>query len=166
MKSKLVLFLFISFCFVSLGFAQRVTSKELIENAAGYDLKEVVYQGEAIGEALERADHCWVNVHDGNAAVGLWLSQDDCSKINFFGDYNTTGDTIEIKGVFHRSCTQHSGELDIHVAELRVVEQGAKREHIFNRKKMNLFLVLFSVLCLLWILQILKLLQRKKSLRR
>ncbi|MDP8259829.1 MAG: DNA-binding protein [Candidatus Gygaella obscura] len=164
-KKLLILFLIGCFCFGFLAFAQSVTSGDLIEHAAQYDLKEVVYQAEAIGEALERGDFCWVNARDKDAAIGLWLIKEDCDKIKFFGDYNTTGDIIEAKGVFHRACVEHSGELDIHVAELNIIQPGAERKHQFSRKKMNAFLILFSVLCLLWILQILKIVQRKKSFR-
>jgi frataxin-like iron-binding protein CyaY len=97
---------------------------DLIENAKALDGKEITIQGETIGEELERGNYCWININDGSNAIGIWLDGKSAGFIKFYGDYKHIGDTVQITGVFHRACTQHDGEADIHGSLLTIEKTG------------------------------------------
>jgi hypothetical protein len=135
---------------------QGYTSTQLIENAASLDGQEVSYSGEVVGEVLRRATHAWVNVHDGNNAVGCWVPLSLAERISQAGRYGVTGDRVLVQGRFSRACREHGGDLDIHVNELSVAVAGEKRQMPFPSQKKETALLLLGVLCLAWILKGLK----------
>ena len=61
------------FFIVGSAWAEAVSSTALIDQAAEYDGREVVYQGEAIGEVMRRKNGAWVNINDGEASIGIWM---------------------------------------------------------------------------------------------
>ena len=65
-----------------------VTSNDLTNNAGDFDGKEIVYTGEAIGDILSHGDYSWINVSDGNNAIGVWVQSDDISAVDMLGGYN------------------------------------------------------------------------------
>ena len=71
----LILTLFVMSCFtVTVNAAQKISINDLINNTTAYDMQTVTVEGEAIGEALERGDHAWVNINDGSNAIGIWMT--------------------------------------------------------------------------------------------
>jgi LPXTG-motif cell wall-anchored protein len=106
-----------------------VTSDALISGAASFDGKEVVFIGEAIGDVMARGDHAWVNLSDGANALGVWLPLSLLPRITFLGSYRAKGDTLRVRGVFHRSCPDHGGDMDIHAREVETAATGAPVEH-------------------------------------
>lgn len=133
-------------------FAGPVSSEELIKNAKEYDGKEVVFQGEAIGDIMKRGNFYWVNISDGKSALGVFFSKTVLSDIMFTGDYNHTGDTVEVKGIFHRSCLEHGGDLDIHASVMTKVKHGSKIIHKIGRKKTGAVLWLTGILFIVIVL--------------
>ncbi len=134
------------------GFAQAVSSRELINNSKQYDGKSVVYQGEAIGDIMRRKGFAWVNLLDGESAIGIWLKQEEIPKIKFIGGYQHKGDLIEVEGVFNSNCREHGGDLDIHADKITVVTSGySVSEEINPVKKVwakNLsFVTAFFLIC-------------------
>jgi hypothetical protein len=109
--------------------AADLSSNDLIEQAKQLHGKEVVYTGEAIGDPMRRGGHCWVNVNDGNNAIGIWLDERQFAVIRTFGSYDATGDVLRIRGTFHRSCPEHGGDMDIHAAAIDLVKGGEALQH-------------------------------------
>ncbi|MFA5156475.1 MAG: DNA-binding protein [Candidatus Omnitrophota bacterium] len=156
MKKVFLIFNFI-ICACSLPcYADAVSSTELINNAKQYDGQTVVYSGEVIGDVMQRGEFVWINVNDGSSAIGIWVAKDLAKDIVYTGNYKFLGDTVEIEGVFHRSCPEHGGDLDIHADSLRKVKAGTAVEEKINPAKKKLAIVLSGVLCLLLILMRLK----------
>ena len=157
-KHKTILFIFVAcvVCLVTYDlFGQPVSSIELIKNAGDYDGKEVVFSGEVIGEVMFRGNNAWVNISDGNNAIGIWLSGDLARNIVFAGSYKTKGDLIEISGIFNRACPEHGGDLDIHARTLKKISSGrALRENI-NSGKIRTAIIFLGALCLILILRFL-----------
>ena len=149
-----VAFLFLTHCFC---YAQSISSTELISNAKQYDGKTVVYEGEVIGDIMVRGDYVWINVNDGQNAIGIWIEKFKTLDILYTGSYKSKGDWLEITGVFQRACLQHGGDLDIHAQAIRKVRPGRQVIERLNMSKRNLVFVLLGVLCLVWILKQLKL---------
>jgi hypothetical protein len=121
----------------------KVGSNDLIEQGKKYDQSMVVYEGEAIREAMIRGNHGWINVSDGNNAIGIWTKKEDLLRIKHYGSYQSTGDVIRVTGIFHRSCPEHGGDMDIHAKSLQVVKTGT--ESIHNIRKDSWFWLVLSL---------------------
>ncbi|MCU0666284.1 MAG: DNA-binding protein [Candidatus Omnitrophica bacterium] len=145
-------FAFFACSFALTCFAQAVSSNDLIKNAKFYDGKIVVYKGEAVGEVMPRGEFSWVNILEGNNAIGAWMPLDLSRQINFCADYKHKGDIIEITGVFNNACKQHGGDLDIHVLSLRKIQDGAKIIEDLDKFKTKLAITLFAGFILILIL--------------
>ena len=137
-------------------FAQSLSSSELINHAKEYDGKLVVYSGEVIGDVMLRGEFAWVNINDGQNAVGVWMSAALAKEINITGSHKSRGDLLEIVGVFHRACLEHGGDLDIHVRSLLKIANGRMVKENLNFDKVRLIFILFGALSLIWILTLFK----------
>jgi len=138
------------------SFAQNFSSSELINNAKQMDGQRVIYKGEVIGEVMIRGDFAWINLNDGVNAVGIWVNRGLIKDVFYAGSYKFRGDILEIEGIFHRSCPEHGGDFDIHADIVRKVESGKNLTEVLDVKKRNFIFVLLGVLCLVLILNLLK----------
>ena len=154
-KLALIAF-FLVFSFRLAVFAQGLSSSELINNAKQYDGKIVTYSGEAIGDVMVRGEFAWVNINDGQNALGVWVNAALAKEIKFTGNYKSRGDFLEIVGIFHRACLEHGGDLDIHAQSLRTLGNGRVAEEKINFDKVSASLVLLGALFLIWILTLFK----------
>jgi tRNA(Ile2) C34 agmatinyltransferase TiaS len=116
-------------------FAQVSTSSDLLNNAKQYDGKTVNYKGEVIGDVMIRGDHAWLHVNDGSIAIGIWAPKTLIEDIRYAGDYHKKGDIVEVFGTFHRTCSEHGGDLDIHASEIKKVTSGSLVIQPISRKK-------------------------------
>lgn len=151
------LFLFAILCMLltitcAYSYAQDPTSLDLINNAKQYDNKPVTYKGEAIGDIMTRGDHAWVHVNDGIIAIGIWAPKTMIGDIRYAGDYQTKGDVVEVTGTFHRSCSEHGGDLDIHASEIKKITSGSSVSQPVSKKRIRIgayslmFVILFLAL--------------------
>jgi len=131
--------------------AGQISSTELINNAKEYDGKSVVYVGEAVGDVMMRGDFAWVNINDGENAIGVWLNKELAGEIKFTGSYRSKGDRLEITGVFQRNCTQHGGDMDIHAQGIRKINLGRVVSEKLDTSKRNFVFILLVVLCLVFV---------------
>lgn len=147
--------------FVSPCYAQTVSSLELINNTKQYDAKIIVYRGEVVGDIMIRADHAWLNLNDGYAAIGVWVRKTDLKDITYLGGYRAKGDIIEVSGIFNRSCPEHGGDLDIHAQEIKKILSG---EFSFKQLSMKKFYIgFFLTLAVLFLFFIDKFFQNKRK---
>lgn len=140
--------------------ADVVELNQLVENAEAMDGQTVTVTGEAIGEAMERGDHAWVNINDGTNAMGIWMPLDDAQRIKLLGDYKHIGDQLQVTGVFNRACAQHGGDVDIHSDSVKVVKSGYATAESVSAPKIIIGLVL---VCLALVLGLIYLKVIKKS---
>lgn len=143
------------FCAGDLFASGTVTSSELIANSAEYNGQRVVYSGEVVGDVMARKDHAWINVHDGDNAIGVWISASLAGNIKNTGSYKSTGDKIEVTGIFNRACPEHGADLDIHAQGLRILKEGGQIKRQFDTGKRNAVVILCGVVVILWILTLL-----------
>jgi len=125
-------------------------SLDMLNNAKQYDGKTVSYKGEVIGDVMIRGDHAWQHVNDGYIAIGIWASKQLIQDISFAGNYNKRGDTVEVSGIFHRSCLEHGGDLDIHAQAIRIVSSGAFVTQPVNKKKIYLGIISLMIVLLFY----------------
>lgn len=133
-------------------YADGISSQVLIENGKSYDQKQVVYEGEVIGDIMRRGDFAWINVNDGSNAMGVFINYSDIDKITNTGTYKSTGDIIRVKGIFHRACPEHGGDMDIHASSLEVIKPGTPITHIIPIYKAVLGIIFPLLSLLLYIL--------------
>jgi hypothetical protein len=130
----------------SQGYAQSSSGSDLINNSKLYDGKAVVYRGEVIGDIMIRGSHAWVHVYDGGMVIGVWAEGSFVRDIRYTGDYRAQGDIVEVSGVFHRSCLEHGGDLDIHAREVKMISPGKYSAKPVALKKVYLGVFLFVVM--------------------
>lgn len=132
-----------------------VSSVHLIGKAKDYDRKEIVYEGEAIGDVMRRGkQYAWVNVSDGDNAIGIWSPWFLVKDVTFLGSYKYKGDILETTGQFNRVCIEHGGDLDIHAQKINILKKGHKVEHPVNPKKVKLAIVLGILVLVMGIINI------------
>lgn len=122
-----------------------VSSTKLIEDSKTYDGRVILYEGEAIGDVMERGDFGWVNLHDGHNAIGVWAPVADLEKIEIVGDYKHIGDRVLVEGVFNLACEEHQGEFDIHAESFTIVKSGRRVEHRVDARKIIAAAILVPV---------------------
>ena len=128
----------------------------LIDNAEHYDGTTVVYQGEVVGDVMVRGDHAWVNIKDEAIALGIWCKATDIRDLNYRGSYKYGGDIVQIKGIFHRSCAEHGGDLDIHAEEVIKLYEGHALMHPVSEDKIRATLILSAGMTCLFALYLVK----------
>lgn len=153
-----------SICFLVFNFAEAkpISSSELIEHAKDYDGKIVSFQGEAIGDIMKRGNFAWINVNDGQNAIGIWLPLALTREINYTGGYKSVGDTVLIKGKFQRACTTHGGDLDVHADSLLIIKEGNSVAENINTQKFKSAVGFLGVVLCFGILRLLKRKPKKK----
>jgi len=126
------------------------TMESLIIKSDQLDGQIVNFQGEVVGDIMRRGDYCWINVHDGTEAIGVYCPAEMVQHIKFVGDYKHTGDMILVQGTFHKACRQHGGELDIHAERIRIIKTGALRSYPLSLSR--IYLAVALLLCTVMIL--------------
>ncbi|WP_032123327.1 hypothetical protein [Clostridium amazonitimonense] len=141
-KSLISIFVILLF-YNKTAFAKDYTSiNDLVEKSKEFDKTTVLVKGEAIGETMKRGDYSWININDGSNAIGIWGESDVIKEASTFGNYKSTGDMVEVLGEFHRECSEHGGDVDIHLKDFKVLEKGKARESYLNKKKVNISIIL------------------------
>lgn len=154
---------FLTFYFsIPLVWAAPVTSTELISNAGRYNGETVVFEGEIIGDIMLRGSYAWINVNDGNNALGVWVKNEMLRGIRYGGSYSQRGDKIEVIGLFNRSCIEHGGDIDIHASSVKVIQPGGVNIRELDQHKKQFVKQAFIVLVIVWILSLLKIRRKKK----
>jgi hypothetical protein len=123
------LILFLLSAYPVVAFEEEVGSNQMINQANAYDKQYIVYSGEVIGDILSVGDHVWLNVSDGNNAIGIWTPSGLASDILVAGRYNQHGDSIRASGTFYRACPEHGGDMDLHADTITLIAQGHPVSH-------------------------------------
>lgn len=129
---------------------QVLTPAEAVSSAVDLDGREVVVEGEALGESLRAPDGMrWVNVLGGGTALGLVVTEEQAATIPSFGAYRMRGATIRAHGVLNAACDVHGGDLDLHADTLEVLDVGEEIPHSIHPLKLVFIVpVLLGVLLL------------------
>ena len=114
------------------SFAKTLSSSELISRAEEFDGETVDFEGEIIGDMMQRGESVLVNLYDGENAIGVWIPLKDMPEISYIGRYNTKGDWLRITGKFNRSCKIHSSDLDIHATKVKKTREGRRISEPLN----------------------------------
>jgi hypothetical protein len=143
------------------GQLETVRSRVLLENPAAWDGRELLFGGEAIGEAMPRPGGAWLHLNDDayqwrnieegeplggyNSGLAVWVPEGSLARLRFFGDYRHTGDVALVRGTFHAACREHGGDLDIHATSLEIVREGRAVAHRLNVGRLRIAIGLLAV---------------------
>jgi hypothetical protein len=131
-----------------------VTTTELVEHSVDWDGKTVSFEGEVLEDVLARSDGTWLNLSDGNnSAMGVFVPRTVFMPvISWTEDYRTIGDAVVVTGVFHRACTDHQGETDIHATSVVVVTQGSTKDNPIHRDRVVWLIMLsLTLVVVMWL---------------
>jgi len=157
MLKKTLIVVMLSGLIVHSAHAQSISSTELINNAKHYDDKVVDYRGEVIGDIMIRGQYAWVNINDGQNAIGIWGLKALIKEITHKGSYGFKGDVVEITGKFNRSCPEHGGDLDIHAQSIRRVTAGKQIFESLDLNKIKIAFILLGIVFLFYISNLIRL---------
>lgn len=117
----------------------KTTVAEMVSAAAGLNGRYVSFAGEAVGGVIAAdGSNVWVNIGGRDSLIGVYMTKEQASQIEYQGAYNVKGSEMEIKGTLNTSCAEHDGELDVHAAEVSVVSPGGEVEKALSTKKFAL----------------------------
>jgi len=154
---KIVQSLFFILILLSTGVAEAATtvsSEELLKNSEEYDGQDVTFKGEVIGDIMIRGEFAWVNVRDEHGAIGAFCPLELTEKIEYRGSYGFKGDTLSVRGEFHRACSEHGGDMDIHAEKILIVQEGEERSHPLAPGKARASAILPAIVLLLAIIHL------------
>jgi hypothetical protein len=143
----------------------QVGSLSLVENARAWDGLVISFTGEAIGEMMRRGNMAWIHLNDDaymwknieegaelggyNSGQAVWVSAAEAKKIAFFGDYKHEGDVVAVTGAVHAACPEHGGDMDIHATALQIVRTGHPVDHVMNRRRVIIAVLLVIIVLVL-----------------
>lgn len=107
----------------------------------------VSFSGEVVGDIMNAdEEHKWVNLlaTDGSC-IGVLVDNDMAARISNKGDYDTTGTTLQVRGIYSIDCADHQGELDVHAIDVRVLDAGGHIEHYVSDADINIGLQMCAV---------------------
>ena len=102
-----------------------------------YDNQTVQVVGEAIGDEIRSGlsnRHKWITLSSegDSATLSVYMTAEQASKIDAYGEYGTRGTTVQVRGTFHLVCPDHEGISDLHAEVVTVVSRGERREDVFE----------------------------------
>ena len=117
---------------------------QLVEDSQLYDQKKVSISGEVIGKPLDRGEYVWLNINDGQNAIGILVPKKEMRAIQYYGSYHEQGDQIMVTGTFQKACKKHGGETDVHGTSIQLLHSGEKISHSVSMSKVMIdILILF-----------------------
>lgn len=137
--------LIFSLFLISISKGEDIKINDIIENSKSLDGSIVKFEGEAIGEGMNRGEYTWININDGSNAIGLWIKKEEASKILTYGDYHHKGDILEVEGIVNGSCDEHDGDIDVHVKSILIKEKGYKIDKYIDRSKLYISIILIGI---------------------
>lgn len=145
-----------------------VSSGELVENAARWDGERIVFEGEAIGDAMVRGADAWLHVNDDayaelpipaggaprgyNSGHAILAPASEAEKVTAFGSYRTRGDIVRVTGVFRAADPRHGGDMLIEAESVELLESGFAIRREIPRWKLLLLGGLLPVAALAYVL--------------
>lgn len=116
------------------SFLYETSIADIAQADSYYDGQTVQIQGEVVGDLVNdelSSDTCWVTLQDDEVSpstVSVYLTREQASVIDTFGQYGQVGTTLQVRGTVHLECSEHQGMADIHASEVSALEAGYAEE--------------------------------------
>ncbi len=148
-KKLLIFLLVFSFLLLSstpvFADAPLIKLSELYSNSKSYDGKTLRLRGEILSIKIKKEGGYFLQLNDDpyvqksisegarpsgtNISIAIFVRPEHAEKIKNYGDYLTKGDIVEVEGVFNLTCSEHGGETDFHVTDLKILRYGGAIKH-------------------------------------
>ncbi len=117
------------------------TSISALQDADSYlNNQTVQVTGEVVGDRIKAEfdpGFCWIVLQandDSYAEVPVFIATDATAPIDTYGSYGRKGTTLQVRGTFHLSCSDHEGLTDLHADTVTAVEKGSITEQTLDPK--------------------------------
>lgn len=118
---------------------REMTISSLVSSSSRLDGTRVSITGEAMGNPIRSIEGgWWVNLKEDDAMIGVLVGDSVIDRIENYGGYGKTGDTVTVTGIYRYACGKHSGELDVHATSLTVTEKGSVTEIPYSPERLVL----------------------------
>jgi hypothetical protein len=117
------------------------TSISALQDADSYlNNQTVQVTGEVVGDRIKAEfdpGFCWIVLQandDSYAEVPVFIATDVTAPIDTYGSYGRKGTTLQVRGIFHLSCSDHEGLTDLHADTVAAVEKGSITQQTLDPK--------------------------------
>lgn len=131
-------------------------SIEELANADSYvNGQTVQVTGEVVGDRIIAEDnpaYCWVTLQSVNktdSELIVYMPLTQARSIDTYGAYGKRGTTLQVRGTFQLSCTDHQGSSELHAENVAIVAKGATEHIPFDASQMIPGLLLVILGCIL-----------------
>ena len=102
-----------------------------------YDNQTVQVTGEVVGDSIRAGlsgRHRWITLSapGASATISVYMRNESAAKIDTFGEYGSTGTTLQVRGTYHLGCADHEGLSDLHAEAVSVVKAGERHSDAFD----------------------------------
>lgn len=118
------------------SFLYNTDISELSDAEAFHDTQMVQVHGEVVGDCIADETNpslCWITLQgmneDDSAVVTVLMTREQASLIDGYGNYDTTGTELQVRGIFYLTCPEHQGLSDLHAQEVIAVANATARDH-------------------------------------
>ncbi len=131
-------------------------SIEELANADSYINGQIVQvTGEVVGDRIIAEDnptYCWITLQSVNktdSELTVYMPLTQARSIDTYGAYGKRGTTLQVRGTFQLSCTDHQGSSEMHADNVAIVSKGATEHIPFDANEMIPGLLLVILGCIL-----------------
>lgn len=118
------------------SFLYNTNISDLSDAESFHDTQMVQVHGEVVGDCIAdetNSSMCWITLQSmdekDSSVVTVLMSRDQAALIDGYGNYDTTGTELQVRGIFYLSCPEHQGLSDLHAQEVTVVANATERDH-------------------------------------
>ena len=118
------------------SFLYNTDISELSDAESFHDTQMVQVFGEVVGDCIAdetNANMCWITLQsiddEDSSVVTVLMTREQAALIDGYGNYNTTGTELQVRGIFYLSCPEHQGLSDLHAQEVTAVASATERDH-------------------------------------
>jgi hypothetical protein len=121
------------------SFLYNTDISELSGAESFHDTQTVQVTGEVVGDCINDetdSNLCWIELQslkeNDSSSVSVLMSRDQAALIDRYGNYQTNGTELQVRGVFYLTCPDHEGLSDLHAQEVTVTAAGSDRANDVN----------------------------------
>jgi hypothetical protein len=132
---KKTIVVLILLCLFSIS-AIAIPVSTLVKHGKEFDGQYVEITGEVIGDIMLRGEKAWLNVLSPEGiAIGVLCPAYQTKQVTYLGNYRQHGDTILVKGLFHRFFKGQGGETMVEGYAVDILRPGYPTRHPVPIKK-------------------------------
>ncbi len=124
------------------SFIYDVSIEELASADSYLDGQTVQVIGEVVGDRIiAEGDpkYCWITLQSpgsSDSEILIYMPVSSSTKIDTYGAYGKHGTTLQVRGTFNLTCTDHQGASEVHSENVMLVSRGAVEKSEFSLRQL------------------------------